>query len=73
MQRDLLGFCTKGSRKSWVTYCGDDYTQPPSFTLKNAQVLCKVETARRQLTITHVDDLNTNNIQTKPESVLQGI
>ena len=73
IKKDLLGFCTKSSRYSWVTYCGDDYSQKPSFTLTNALVLCQVKTARRHVTITHVDDLNSNNIQTKPESILQGI
>ena len=72
-KRDILGFCKTSSHYSWVTYCGDDYEQKPSFTLTNAQVLCKVKTAKRVLTITHVGDLNSNNIKTKPESILQGI
>ena len=73
IKKIFFGFCEKDSRWSWVTFCGEDYSQGSSFTLNNGHVLCLVKTARREVTITHVDDLNSANVLTKPDSMLQGI
>ena len=74
-KRSYFGFCEKYDKwESWVTFCGDDYNQSPSYTMANAQVLCLAKTTRREVTIYHVDDLNSGgNVLTTPDTVLQGI